>query len=152
MNYKKSDAELKAAFHVLADHARASSLLISDGCAPSNEGRGYVLRKVIRRAALFTQKLSDKNFFSELAHVVVQDLGDIYPDLKTNEKLIVKVLKSEVEKFSTNLVRGQGILADFFEKNKKSKLITGTQAFKLYDTYGLNACVPVISLLFLFFS
>jgi len=136
VNYKKSDDEIKAAFHVLSDHIRASSLLISDGCAPSNEGRGYVLRKVIRRAALFSQKLSSESFFPELAHIVVKDLGDIYPDLKTNEALIVKVLASEVEKFSVNLVRGQKILADFFESNKKSKLITGSQAFKLYDTYG----------------
>jgi len=136
VNYKKSDDQLKAAFHVLADHIRASSLLISDGCAPSNEGRGYVLRKVIRRAALFAQKLSPKKFFPELAHVVVKDLGDIYPDLKTNEALIVKVLDSEVEKFSANLVRGQKILDDFFKANQKSKLITGPQAFKLYDTYG----------------
>lgn len=136
VTYAPASADIKAAFHVLADHARSSSLLISDGCAPSNEGRGYVLRKVIRRAALFTQKLSDKNFFPELGAFVVQELGDIYPDLLTNKKLIVKVLESEVEKFSTNLLRGQAILADFFEKNKASKVITGVQAFKLYDTYG----------------
>lgn len=136
VNYAKADDEVKAAFHVLADHARASSLLISDGCAPSNEGRGYVLRKVIRRAALFAQKLSDKNFFPELSAVVVQDLGTIYPELTTNKELILKVLQSEVEKFSTNLTRGQAILADFFQKTKESKIITGPQAFKLYDTYG----------------
>jgi len=136
VNYKKSNVEVKAAFHVLADHIRACSLLISDGCAPSNEGRGYVLRKVIRRAALFTQRLSDKNFFPSLVDAVVKDLGPFYPELKTNEKLIVKVLKSEVEKFSANLVRGQKILADFFKKETKGKLISGPQAFTLYDTYG----------------
>lgn len=136
INYKKAKPELKAAFHVLADHVRAASLLISDGCAPSNEGRGYVLRKVIRRAALFEQKLSDKNFFPELSSVVVNDLGDIYPDLKTNKTLIEKILKSETEKFAVNLVRGQEILKRFFADNKKSKLITGLQAFRLYDTYG----------------
>jgi len=136
VNYKKADPEVKAAFHVLADHIRACSLLISDGCAPSNEGRGYVLRKVIRRAALFNQKLSDKNFFPSLAEIVVKDLGTYYPELKTNEKLIIKVLQSEVEKFSVNLVRGQKILADFFKKEKKSKLISGPQSFTLYDTYG----------------
>ncbi|MCK5632177.1 alanine--tRNA ligase [bacterium] len=136
VNYKKSNSEKKAAFHVLADHIRASSLLISDGCAPSNEGRGYVLRKVIRRAALFTQKLSYKNFFPDLVRIVVQQIGNIYPELKTNEKLIVKVLQSEVEKFSVNLLRGQNILAKFFQLNKASNIITGPQAFKLYDTYG----------------
>jgi len=136
VNYKKANQETQAAFHVLADHIRASSLLISDGCAPSNEGRGYVLRKVIRRAALFTQKLSDKNFFPSLVDVVVADLGNIYPELKTNQALIKKVLESEVNKFSTNLVRGQGILQTFFKKNKTSKEISGQQAFTLYDTYG----------------
>jgi len=136
VNYKKSNPDIKAAFHVLADHIRAASLLISDGCAPSNEGRGYVLRKVIRRASLFEQKLTDKHIFPDLISIVVNDLGNIYPDLKTNKKLIVKILNSEVEKFSVNLVRGQEILKTFFENNKKSKFITGKQAFKLYDTYG----------------
>jgi len=136
INYQQSDDKTKAAFHVLADHSRAAALLIADGCAPSNEGRGYVLRKVIRRAALFTQKLTDKNLFPALARVVVRDMGSVYPDLVTNEELIVSVLESEVEKFSTNLIRGQGILNDFFKKAKKSKIITGQQAFKLYDTFG----------------
>ncbi len=144
VNYTKSAPEVKAAFHVLADHSRASALLISDGCAPSNEGRGYVLRKVIRRAALFAQKLTEKELFSRLVPVVVQELGDIYPNLKTDEKLIVKVLESEEKKFSANLVRGQGILSEFFKQNKKSKLITGTQAFKLYDTYGFPLELTVL--------
>jgi alanyl-tRNA synthetase len=136
VTYATASAETKAAFHVLADHARSSSLLISDGCAPSNEGRGYVLRKVIRRAALFTQKLSDKNFFPELGACIVQELGTIYPDLLINKQLISMVLLSEVEKFSSNLTRGQAILADYFEANKASTIISGQQAFKLYDTYG----------------
>jgi len=136
VSYEKSNAELKAAFHVLSDHIRASTFLISDGCAPSNEGRGYVLRKIIRRAALFSQKLTDKIIFPELVSAVVVTMEDVYPELKTNQELVKKVLKSEIEKFSANLIRGKSILEEYFEKNKKDRLITGPQAFRLYDTYG----------------
>jgi len=136
IEYAKQDANTQAAFHVLMDHIRSSSLLISDGCAPSNEGRGYVLRKIIRRAALFAQKLTDKSIFPELSAVVVADLGEIYPELKLNQKLIRGVLESEVDKFAANLVRGQAILAKYFQESAATKMITGTQAFKLYDTYG----------------
>jgi len=134
--YHTADPEIKAAFQVLADHIRSSSLLIADGCAPSNEGRGYVLRKIIRRAALFAQKLTDDNIFPELSNVMVEIMGDVYPDLKTNRQLIYNVLKSEIEKFAANLVRGQTILEKYFEQNKETKVINGKQAFTLYDTYG----------------
>jgi len=135
-SYTNASPELKAAFQVLADHIRSSSLLIADGCAPSNEGRGYVLRKIIRRAALFAQKLTDKNIFPELSKVMVELMGDIYPNIKENQKLVYNVLKSEVEKFATNLTRGQAILNKYFEKKSASKNISGEQAFTLYDTYG----------------
>jgi len=134
--YAQQPDELKAAFHVIADHIRSSTFLIADGCAPSNEGRGYVLRKIIRRAALFTQKLTDENIFPTLSQTVVHDMGDIYSELKTNAELIFKVLDSEVKKFSASLTRGRIILDEYFEINKKNKKITGEQAFKLYDTYG----------------
>ncbi len=136
--YEQQPHELKAAFHVLADHIRSSSFLIADGCAPSNEGRGYVLRKIIRRAALFAQKLTTNNIFPELSKVVVQDFGDIYPELKTNQQLIFNILSSEIKKFAVNLVRGQQMLNEYFEAHlhDKHKVITGEQAFKLYDTYG----------------
>ncbi len=93
------------------------------------------MRKIIRRAALFTQKLTDKNIFPELSKQVVQDLGDIYPELKTNKDLIFSVLSSEVEKFSANLIRGQQFLNKYFTQ-ATSKVVTGQEAFKLYDTYG----------------
>jgi len=134
-NYAAADAQTKAAFNVLADHIRSSSLLISDGAAPSNDGRGYVLRKIIRRAALFTQKLADNNIFPELSKQVVNDLGPIYPELVTNKDLIFSVLSSEIEKFSVNLVRGQSFLNKYFTQ-VTSKVVTGQEAFKLYDTYG----------------
>jgi len=134
--YAKQDAQVQAAFHVLADHIRSSTLIIADGGAPSNEGRGYVLRKIIRRAALFAQKLSSNNIFPELSRVVVEQLGGIYPELKTNANLVYKILESEISKFATNLVRGQSMLEKYFQEHQKEKNVTGQQAFKLYDTYG----------------
>ena len=134
--YEDQDDQGKAAFHVLADHIRSTSLLISDGCAPSNEGRGYVVRKIIRRAALFTQKLTDKNIFPVLSKVVVQEMGAYYPELKKNEALIFNVLTSEINKFSANLLRGQQILQTYFKEHAATKRIDGKQAFKLHDTYG----------------
>lgn len=135
-DYHKQSAEMKAAFHVIADHVRSSSFIIADGCAPSNEGRGYVLRKIIRRAALFAQKLTDKNIFPELSRTVVQEMGDVYPELKANQELIYKILESEIKKFSENLMRGYPILQSFFQASKQTKTITGEQIFKLYDTFG----------------
>jgi alanyl-tRNA synthetase len=134
--YKSQDIQTKAAFHVLADHIRSSSLLIADGCSPSNEGRGYVLRKIIRRAALFAQKLSNENIFPKVAIAFIKEMAPIYPELKTNETMIVSLLTNEIEQFAQNLIKGQTILERFFEKQSKSKIISGEQAFKLYDTYG----------------
>lgn len=135
--YTAQPAELKAAFHVLADHARSTTLLISDGCAPSNDGRGYVLRKIIRRAALFAQKLSDDlTLFPALSRTVVRDLSSYYPELAANASLVYEVLNSEIKKFAHNLVRGQSILKEYFKESAHLKIITGQQAFKMYDTYG----------------
>lgn len=126
----------KAAFHVLADHARSTTLLIADGCAPSNEGRGYVLRKIIRRAALFAQKLTVLNIFPDLSTIVIEQLRSVYPELHQNQQTIYSVLLNETTKFSTNLVRGNGILQSYLNAAKETKLISGSQAFVLYDTYG----------------
>ena len=134
--YKGADTKTRAAFRVLADHTRSTTMLISDGCAPSNEGRGYVLRKIIRRAALFQQKLTEKTIMPELVKTFITMFSPIYPELKTHEKLILKVLSSELEKFSINLTRGKTILETYFQEAPKEKTISGMQAFKLYDTYG----------------
>ncbi|MCL4361635.1 alanine--tRNA ligase [Candidatus Dependentiae bacterium] len=134
--YQSSNDEIKAAFRVIADHIRSSSFAIADGCSPSNEGRGYVLRKIIRRAALFAQKLSDNNIFPDVADALIEKMGPIYPELVTNKQLIKSLLKSEIEKFSTNLIHGQEILNKYFIENSAKKVISGSQAFKLYDTYG----------------
>lgn len=136
LDYHEQDAEKRAAFHVLSDHVRAVCFALADGCAPSNEGRGYVLRKIVRRAALFEQKLSNQSFFPKLADSLIDSMKDIYPELATSKEYIVGVLSSEIDKFAINLVRGQNILDKFFVENKESKTISGGQAFKLYDTFG----------------
>ncbi|MBD3273027.1 alanine--tRNA ligase, partial [Candidatus Dependentiae bacterium] len=139
LSYDKSPKETKSAFHVLCDHVRSTSLLIADGCLPSNEGRGYVLRKIIRRASLFAQKLSNnQKLFSSLAKEFIDYFSLIYKELKDNEQLIIKTLDDEVQKFSENLSSGKNILEKYIEQNKKEnkKEIPGEQIFKLYDTYG----------------
>lgn len=132
--YDKQKPDIKAAFHVVEDHVRSSTFLIADGCIPSNEGRGYVLRKIIRRAALFVQRLTDKDIFPQLARVVIEEMSDIYPELSVSEDLIVTTLRSEIQRFAINLVRGKKILEDYLQKHPDH--ISGLQAFKLYDTFG----------------
>jgi len=144
-SYDDKPANIKAAFHVLADHARAATFLIVDGCMPSNEGRGYVLRKLIRRAALFEQKISDKSIFAQLAGVVTEQMGEFYPELRENIALVTDVLAGEVKKFSSNLLRGQQLLDQVLQEAKESKLITGQQAFTLYDTYGFPVELVIAS-------
>ena len=136
LEYEKQPADIKAAFNVLADHIRSSCLIIADGCTPSNEGRGYVLRKIIRRAALFDQKLRTEAIFPLLVDTFIDDMGTIYPELQTNRELIKNLIRIEVEKFAENLKRGQQILEDSLEANKETKKISGNEAFKLYDTFG----------------
>lgn len=139
LSYANSDKNTKAAFHVLCDHVRSSSLLIADGCLPSNDGRGYVLRKIIRRAALFAQKLSDNpKLFTSLSKEFISYFSLIYKKLKDNEKLILSTLEDEITKFSENLKSGKIILEKYIEENKKNSKsnLSGEQVFKLYDTYG----------------
>lgn len=134
--YHESTGIIKASFNVLLDHVRSTSLLIADGCAPSNDGRGYVIRKIIRRAALFAQKLTDKNIFPELAAVLIDEMKQIYPELQESKDRVIAVLKIEIERFSENLNRGKSILQGYIEKNGSNKIVSGIQAFTLYDTYG----------------
>ncbi len=145
ITYKTATPNIKAAFNVLADHVRSTSLIIADGGSPSNEGRGYVLRKIIRRAALFAQKLTDKNIFPEVARAFIQDMSLIYPELGINEKIIVSLLTNEIEQFSNNLVRGQAILQTYLTEQSANKTISGQQAFKLYDTYGFPLEVTILA-------
>ena len=136
VSYAKQTGDMKAAFHVLADHIRACCFAITDGATPSNEGRGYVLRKIIRRAALFERKLTVKSIFSKLVDIIVKTMGDVYPNLKESQELISSILISEIEKFAANLDRGYPILQELFIDYLDTKHIPGERAFKLYDTYG----------------
>lgn len=138
-SYKNADTQTRAAFNVLADHIRSTSFIIADGASPSNEGRGYVLRKIIRRAALFAQKLSDNpHLFALLVPAVVESLGGVYPELKTNQDFITKILIAELDKFAVNLLQGTVIFEKYVGqlKEQRTTCVSGTQLFKLYDTYG----------------
>ena len=124
---------------VLTDHARASVFLINDGVIPSNEGRGYVLRKIMRRALRHGKLLGQKAaFFHRITSKVVNDFKDAYPDLNSNSEFIHKVVNNEEESFGNTLHYGTQRLEEILKKVHKEKLTTipGEEIFKLYDTYG----------------
>ena len=121
---------------VIADHIRSCSFLISDGVLPSNEGRGYVLRRIIRRAIRHGNKLGQNNaFFNKLVAALVEQMGDAYPELKENQARIEKALLAEEEQFAKTLDKGMAVLNGELEKLKGTE-IPGEVVFTLYDTYG----------------
>ncbi len=121
---------------VIADHIRSCSFLIADGVMPSNEGRGYVLRRIVRRAVRHGYKMGAKDvFFYKLVSALIEQMGEAYPELKTQRPVIEKVLKLEEEQFARTLDRGMAILEDAL-KDLDSDTLSGEVAFKLYDTYG----------------
>ena len=121
---------------VLADHIRSTSFLIMDGVIPSNEGRGYVLRRIIRRAIRHGNQIGLLSpFFYKLVTPLIKIMGDIYPDLKKAQATIEFMLKKEEEQFSSTLEQGMKILTQVID-NLESKIIPGELVFKLYDTYG----------------
>ena len=125
-----------ASHRVIADHLRASSFLIAEGILPSNEGRGYVLRRIMRRGMRHAHTLGSKNpVFFKLFETLQKEMSESYPELKRGQDLIVETLKNEEEKFSSLLERGIKILDENLEK-VKNKILPGDIAFKLYDTYG----------------
>ena len=124
---------------LITDHIRSSTFLISDGVMPSNEGRGYVLRRIIRRAARHGRMLGiNGTFLAKVAQVVIDESKDGYPELEEKKDFILNVLTKEEEKFAKTIDQGLGILADMEEKMQKEgrKELSGEDAFKLYDTYG----------------
>ncbi|WP_435274600.1 alanine--tRNA ligase [Psychrobium sp. nBUS_13] len=124
---------------VIADHIRSCSFLISDGVMPSNEGRGYVLRRIIRRAVRHGNSMgADGLFFYKLLDELIVQMGDAYPELAKNKAIIVKLLKAEEEQFARTLDRGLMILDEAL-KAQSGKVIDGELVFKLYDTYGFPA-------------
>jgi len=132
----KSTKENIASHRVIADHLRTSSFLIAEGVLPSNEGRGYVLRRIMRRGMRHSYTLGSKEpIFYKMVPTLIQEMSDSYPELKRAEHLITETLKTEEEKFSLLLHRGIEILNDNLNK-VKNNFFPGEVAFKLYDTYG----------------
>ena len=127
------------AFRVIADHLRAITFLISDGILPANEGRGYVLRRILRRALRYGKELGiEKPFLFEGVDVVIDVMKNAYPELIGNRGFIKGLVKSEEERFIKTLKRGMELVYQIIEKAKKEgrTQITGEEVFKLYDTYG----------------
>lgn len=122
---------------VIADHIRSCSFLVADGVMPSNEGRGYVLRRIIRRAVRHGNQLGAKGvFFSKIVAELVKQMGEAYPELVEKQAVIEKVLRMEEEQFGKTLERGLLLLKDALANLGDSKEIPGELVFKLYDTYG----------------
>lgn len=128
------------AYRAIADHARALSFAITDGAVPSNEGRGYVLRRILRRGVRYGQQIleADRGFFAKLIPIVVDTFSDAYPELKSKEKEIIEIIQDEERAFGTMLDRGIVHFEELKVKMKDSNCdtVTGSEAFFMYDTMG----------------
>src|SRR5690242_5602351 len=132
-----ADGAQKASHRVIADHLRASAFLIADGVLPSNEGRGYVLRRIMRRAMRHAQLLGARDpLMWRLVPVLVREMGQAYPELVRAEALITETLKLEETRFRRTLDRGLAILDEKSKGLQKGAMFDGETAFTLYDTYG----------------
>ena len=138
-HYRSTMEPADVSMRVIADHIRAMTFLIGDGVVPSNEWRGYVLRKIMRRAMRHGRKLGlNAPFLWTLVPVLVREMGEAYPELKAGRESIIQVVRSEEERFGTVLTEGLPRLEDVLEQAARGdKVVPGDQAFKLYDTYGL---------------
>lgn len=124
---------------IIAEHSRGVAFLIADGVLPSNEGRGYVLRRILRRASLFGRRLGlDMPFLGQIAQIAANKMADVYPELVTNRNMIMEVIRAEEDKFIATLETGLDIVEELVEKALKDgkEQLAGEQVFRLYDTYG----------------
>ncbi|MDO4377537.1 MAG: alanine--tRNA ligase [Erysipelotrichia bacterium] len=136
MTDKKYIGENKMAYRVIADHIRTVTFALADGATFSNEGRGYILRRVLRRAVRYGKKLNIQHaYMYKLVPVVAQNMQDYYPYLMEKVEYIQKLVKAEEERFETTLNEGEKILQNVLQ-NANSKVLDGEVVFKLYDTYG----------------
>ena len=138
IKYGKTEA-IDTAFKVIADHIRTVAFAIGDGALPSNEGRGYVLRRLIRRAVRFAKQLNlEKPFMYKLVDIVAENMEAHYPEVREKQAFIVNVIQTEEERFHETLNDGLDILAAILKQDevKQTKVIPGKDVFKLYDTYG----------------
>ena len=134
--YKANEKD-DVAIRVILDHVRASTFLIGDGVRPSNEGRGYVLRRLIRRAARYGRLLGMKeSFLYKVAASVIKENESAYPEVKEKEEYIKKVLKCEEDSFNKTVEKGSQILEELVNKMEIGSILNGEDVFKLHDTYG----------------
>ncbi len=137
--YGHTDAPDDVSMRVIADHARATTFLVGDGVLPSNEGRGYVLRRIMRRAIRHGKRLGlDQVFLPRVCEAVIAEMGEVYPEIRDNQAFIVKVAEQEEESFRRTLDRGLSILEEQIRHltARGEKVIPGKVAFQLYDTFG----------------
>jgi len=133
------DANIDRAIRIVAEHSRGIAFLIADGVIPSNEGRGYVLRRILRRASLFGRKLElNDPFLNEIAEIVVSTMNHIYPELMANQSRIIEVIKAEEERFINTLDSGLNLVEKLIGEASAQgrEELTGEEVFRLYDTYG----------------
>ncbi|HHW48935.1 MAG TPA: alanine--tRNA ligase [Clostridiaceae bacterium] len=138
VEYGKSE-KADISIRVITDHIRSTTMMVSDGIIPSNEGRGYVLRRLLRRAARHGRLLGiDKPFLFDVATVVIEESKKAYPELEEKKDYIRKVIKTEEERFEATVDQGLSILNEYIKetKNANSKVLSGSMVFKLHDTYG----------------
>ncbi|MCX7614796.1 MAG: alanine--tRNA ligase, partial [Clostridiales bacterium] len=138
VRYKENEKK-DVSLRVITDHIRSTTMMVCDGVIPSNEGRGYVLRRLLRRAARHGKLLGiERPFLFEVCDTVIHESGDAYPELKQKADYIKKVIQVEEERFDKTIDAGLSILSEMIEKLKKSgsKTMSGEDAFKLYDTFG----------------
>ncbi len=136
------DETVDLAIRIVSEHSRGISFLIADGVLPSNEGRGYVLRRILRKANFFGRKLGiEDSFLSKMAEVVIEKMGHVYPELKTNQNFVLEVINTEEEKFISTLDAGINLVEKTIAEAKSNgrEYIEGKDIFRLYDTYGFPA-------------
>jgi len=133
------DGDTDTAMRIAVEHSRGLAFLIADGVLPSNDGRGYVLRRLLRRAVLFGRKLGLKEpFLTEIAGVVIEKMKHIYPELEKRRDFMLELIETEEARFNQTLATGLELLEDIIKRpsSKMGSKISGREAFKLYDTYG----------------
>ena len=136
---KNDSEENKIPMRVIADHIRALTFAIADGAVPANDGRGYVLRRILRRAARYGRKLNlHEPFLYKLTDILVDTMGDVFPEIVEKKNYIKKIIKAEEESFNATLDRGIEIFEEIITglSKRKEKTIPGSEVFRLYDTYG----------------
>jgi alanyl-tRNA synthetase len=135
--YDRADWGAGFPHRVVADHARSVTFLIADGVLPSNEGRGYVLRRILRRAVRFGRKLGfQEPFLARVSERVVEEFGDAYPELRQRQAFVARVITGEEEKFDRTLNQGLSLLDEALGRLPAGGRLDGEEAFRLYDTYG----------------